>query len=414
MTAAPLVYADALARVLAGVTPGDSEALPSQAALGRILRTPVIANDALPPFDNSAMDGYALRLGGTPAPAGTRFPVQGAQFAGEAAQAGHGVAIEITTGALLPSGFDSIVPVEQVVNEPGAIVLREDVAPGRHIRRRGEDVAAGTRVLEAGRLLDVPALSILAALGVASVDVARRPRVALIATGRELVDDPALPLAPGQIRNSNRPTLALRMVEAGAELVYAATIGDEVPALIAAVHAARAAGAEIVLSSGAVSMGRHDFVPAALHALGAEIVFHKLRMRPGKPLLFARLADGTPYVGLPGNPVSSAVGFRFFVEPWLRARLGLPPEQAVTLPLEASLPARAGLRFHNKARLRLGANAGLRVEILAGQESFRIAPLLAATCWAIQPEDAPDLPAGAPIAVLPPGHLLPLTFTTFT
>src|SRR5690606_18514572 len=191
----------------------------------------------------------------------------------------------------------------------------------------------GFRFLAAGTRLDAPQLMLLAALGVPLVDVHATPRVALINTGRELVDDPAQPLASGEIRNSNGPYLAQRIEQAGAELVLRQTVSDEVDAFFIAMEEARSAGAELVLSTGAVSMGRYDFIPDALRKLGATIHFHKVAIRPGKPLLFATLPNGALFFGLPGNPASSAVGLRFFVEPALRAMLGLAPERALRLPL---------------------------------------------------------------------------------
>src|SRR5690606_10201333 len=219
----------------------------------------------------------------------TEVALGGAQFAGDGPGAHAAEAIEITTGALLPDGYDAVVPVERARREGDRLRLDEDVRRGQHIRRRGEDVAAGSAVLPGGRWIDAETITMLASLGLAEVAVARRPRVAVISTGEELVDDAAQPLRPGQIRNGNRPGLAARIEAAGAECVYQTTVGDDAEALLAAIAAAEAAGAEIITSSGAVSMGRHDFVPATLARLGANILFHRLRMRPGKPLLAARL-----------------------------------------------------------------------------------------------------------------------------
>ena len=406
---AALDYSEALARWLAGAAPLGRDTVSLAAARGRVLAEPVSAVDALPPFDNSAMDGFALRMAGDTLAAGTELSLDGAQFAGDGPSAHAAEAIEITTGALLPDGYDAVVPVERARREGDRLRLDEDVRRGQHIRRRGEDVAAGSAVLPGGRWIDAETITMLASLGLAEVAVARRPRVAVISTGEELVDDAAQPLRPGQIRNGNRPGLAARIEAAGAECVYQTTVGDDAEALLAAIAAAEAAGAEIITSSGAVSMGRHDFVPATLARLGTNILFHRLRMRPGKPLLAARLPSAAWYAGLPGNPVSAAVGFRFFVEPLLRRLLGLPDEQAVALPLHAALPARGEFRFHLKARLRAERGA-ISVEVLGGQESFRIAPLLAATCWAIQPASDQALAAGDPIAVLPLCHALPFPF----
>jgi len=405
-----LDYHEALRRVLDAAAEPASEHVGLAQCIGRLLAETVAAAEALPPFDNAAMDGYALRLRGEGATAGDVFRVDGAQFAGDGAQASQGEAMEITTGARLPEGLDAVVPVEHTQAEGQTVRLTADVRRGQHIRRRGEDIALGSTVLDAGRPLDVECLSVLAALGIARVAVAERPRVAVIATGRELVDDPAVPLAPGQIRNSNRPTLQARAREAGAEVVHGETVGDEVDAFLAALERALAAGARVVLSTGAVSMGRHDFVPEALRRLGAEILFHKVAIRPGKPILFARLPGGECYFGLPGNPVSASVGFRFFVEPLLRRSLGLTEEHALQLPLLQPLQRKSGLRHHLKARVCLGPDGRLGVAILPGQESFRIAPLLDATAWAVLPAESAALDAGQPIAVFPRCHLHAFSF----
>ncbi|MGP1665178.1 MAG: molybdopterin-binding protein, partial [Rhodanobacter sp.] len=214
-------------------------------------------------------------------------------------------------------------------------------------------------------------------------------------------------LREGQIRNSNGPFLAARVVAAGAELVYQQTVGDEPAAFVQALQQALQAGAEVVLSTGAVSMGRHDFVPETLRGLGADIHFHKVQIRPGKPLLFASLPDGVLFFGLPGNPVSSSVGLRFFVEPALRQMLGLPLEQPLRLPLLHRFDKRVPLRCFLKGRVTLTSTGQLTALVLAGQESFRIRPLLDANAWVVVAEDADACAAGSLVDVYGLGHLQP-------
>lgn len=405
-------YDEALAIIAGNCAVLPRERIPASQAMGRVLAMAVDSPDDLPPFANSAMDGFALRAGTGTLPAGSEFIVAGACAAGDGqAQGGEG-AWEIMTGACVPDGLDTVVPVEQVEvlgrdaqERPQRIRLRADVAPGQHLRRRGEDVRQGTQVVAAGQLLRAPHLALLAALGVATVEVVARPRVALINTGRELVDNPVQPLEPGQIRDSNGPLLAARLAAAGAELVHQQVVGDEPQAFEAALQAALAAGANVLLSTGAVSMGRYDFVPDTLRGLGARIHFHKVRVRPGKPLLFARLAGGQLYFGLPGNPVSSAVGLRFFVEPALRGLLGLPPERPLRVPLATPAGKPVALRRHLKARLVCDGQGQLQAQVLAGQESFRIAPLLQSNAWAVIAEDAGEVPVGGLVDIYGPGHL---------
>ncbi len=407
MSHALLDPAEALQLILAECTPLPAQEISVAEAMGRVLAAPVRAPGALPPFDNSAMDGYALGGGAEALAKGSEWPIEGEQAAGDGtAQARHG-AWEIMTGARLPDGLDRVIPVEQTerLEAPARVRLLADVAAGENVRTAGSDVPAGEAVFAAGTVLAPQHLMLLAALGVDRVTVAERPRVAVLCTGRELVDDPAVPLASGQIRNSNGPFLAARLPRAGAELAHIETVGDEVPAFLAAFERARAAGARVVVSTGAVSMGRYDFVPEALQRLGAEPIFHKLAIRPGKPLLFARLPDGTLFFGLPGNPVAVATGLRFFVEPALRAMLGLPPEMPWRVPLAADYAKKPRLRFHLKARVTLDAQGRLVARVLAGQESYRIGPLADANAWVVVPVEAQMLPAGTLVDVCGPGHL---------
>ncbi|WP_184655128.1 molybdopterin molybdotransferase MoeA [Oleiagrimonas soli] len=406
-----LSYDDALRIILDTSAPLPSERRAPVDALDRVLAAPVIAGEALPPFDNSAMDGYALAGDGV-VPAGTELDVRGEQAAGDDAVRAEGQACAIMTGARVPDGFDRIVPVERTEalahgadGTPSRIRLTADVAPAANLRPAGSDVPQGDTVMHAGERVTPNHLMLLAALGVAEVAVAARPRAALLCTGRELVDDPTQPLGPGQIRNSNAPFLAERLRRAGAEVVHVETVGDDIDAFLAALQRARDAGAQMLLSTGAVSMGRYDFVPEALQRLGGTALFHKVAIRPGKPLLYARLDDGLQWFGLPGNPISGAVGLRFFVEPALRARVGLPPEQPLFVPLAHDYRVKPSLRFHLKARLGADARGQLSVHILDGQESYRIRPLAAANCWVVIPAGHEQIHAGTPVAVYGPGHL---------
>lgn len=407
-------YAEALRLLLADVDPLDAEAIDVDAALGRVLARAVRSHEALPPFDNSAMDGFALRSAGATQTAGSEFDVTGERAAGDGpVDAGHG-AWEIMTGAPMPAGADTVVPVEQVAalshdgsGRPARIRLLADVPVGQHVRRAGSDIDAGDVALEAGMPLDAAAAMVLAAIGVDRVPVRRRPRVALLTTGRELVDG-AGTLAPGRIRNSNGPFLALRLAAAGADVVHRETVPDDARAFRDALDRARHAGAEAIVTTGAVSMGRYDFIPATLDALGACTLFHKVRIRPGKPILAARLATGERVFALPGNPASTAVGLRFFVEPVLRAMLGLPVEPGIELPLAAPYRKRVPLRMHLKARVVAGEGGRLAVQVLDGQESFRIRPLLAANAWAVVAAEVEALEAGDSVRVFSRGHLEPL------
>jgi molybdopterin molybdotransferase len=401
-----LAYEDALSIVLAASTRLPIETCSTHQCLGRVLATPITSHVNLPPFDNSAMDGFALR-GDSTVPAGTELEIEGEQAAGDGIASARDGAWEIMTGARMPEGLDRVIPVEQTegVASSSRIRLLADVVPGQNVRHAGSDVHHGETVLATGTVLAPQHLMLLAALGIADVPVAERPRVAVLCTGRELVDDPAQPLAPGQIRNSNGPFLAARLPLAGADVVHRETVGDDASAFESALRRALDAGAQVIISSGAVSMGRYDFVPQALQHIGAETLFHKVAIRPGKPLLFARLPGNALLFGLPGNPMAVAVGLRFFVEPALRVMLGLPNETPRRMPLFNAYSKKPRLRFHLKSRLRVDAQGRLAVEVLDGQESYRIRPLSDAHAWSIVPADMDALPAGALVDVYGPGHL---------
>jgi molybdopterin molybdotransferase len=400
-----LAYADALCIVQAVSTRLPTQPCSMAACLGRVLAASVVSNAALPPFDNSAMDGFALR-GDSVVSAGTELDIEGEQAAGDGVASAHDGAWEIMTGARLPDGLDRVIPVEQTERlSPSRIRLLADVTPAQNVRHAGSDVRQGETVIAAGTTLAPHHLMLLAALGISKVSVAERPRVAILCTGRELVDDPAQPLAPGQIRNSNGPFLAARLPLAGAEVVHVETVGDDAAAFEAALRRALDAGAKVIISSGAVSMGRYDFVPQALEHIGAETLFHKVAIRPGKPLLFARLTGNALLFGLPGNPIAVAVGLRFFVEPALRVMLGLSPDSPHRIPLFNAYNKKPRLRFHLKSRLRLDGEGRLAVEVLGGQESYRIRPLSDANAWAVVPAEVDTLAAGSLVDVYGPGHL---------
>ena len=408
-------YSQALSLVRQAVRPLDLEwATVGPALAGRVLATSLISEMWLPPFDNSSMDGFALDTGEAGLPAGSELAVRGWQAAGDLHQQADGGAWEIMTGAQLPAGLNAVVPVEQVevlareAGRPTSIRLTQPVASGQFVRYRGDDIPAGREVIAAGTVLRAQEIMLLAALGIARVQVRRRPRVAVIATGRELVSDPAQALRSGQIRDSNRPFLLAQLQAAGAEVVWESVVGDESMLFQHALDQALARGAEVILSTGAVSAGRYDFIPDALRARGAQIVFHKVAIRPGKPLLLAKLSEGALHFGLPGNPVSTAVGLRFFVEPALRAMFGQPSEQPLRAALKSAFGKVPQLRFHARALVSLDGAGALEVEIMQGQESFRVLPMVQANAWAVIPEGQPGGARGEPVEVYGLGHWQPI------
>lgn len=322
---------DALARVLDACAPLGEERVPLGQALGRVLAAPVAADLDDPPFDRSAMDGFAITAQDASVPA--VLQVVGTVAAGDPPPErpiAAGEALRIMTGAPTPPGCDRVVMVEHTEPAGQAVRVLKVPGPGGNIRRRAEVAARGDVVAEAGRLVTPELVGVLAAFGAATVQVHRRPRVVVMATGDELVPVDQLP-GPGCIRDSNRWTIAALAQAAGAEVEVADTLRDTRESVLEGVR--RGLAHDVLVLSGGVSMGVFDIVGDCLRELGAEIVFHKVAIQPGKPLLFAR-AGRTLVFGLPGNPVSVLVTGRVFLMPALRRLRGLA---RVTDPL---LPAR--------------------------------------------------------------------------
>lgn len=393
-------YADALALARGAGrrrAPLAEEEVALSDALGRVAAREIRGADDIPAFDNSAMDGYALAAAKA-ASAGARLPVLGTVLAGDAprCQAESG-AWRIMTGAPLPAGCDAVIPVERTRTlDGGQVELLDAVESGDFVRGRGRDFAAGSTVCAAGTRLGARHLLALAAVGAAKVPVRRRPRVALIATGRELVA-PGEALAPGQIRDASTSYLAAAVPALGALFQYRGTVADDPAAFRTMLERIVADHFDLVITTGAVSMGDADFIPRTLGELGAETIFHKTAIRPGKPVFCAALPKGPLFFGLPGNPISTVVGLRFFVEPCLRAMNGRPDEKPIRSRLHAAVDKPEGLRCFFKARRHDDGS----VEILPGQASFQIHSLLDADCWAILPEDGERLDAGTPIDTFP-------------
>lgn len=348
-----LSVGEARARVLAAVAPLEVIEVPVSAALGYGLAEDVCAPHDLPRFSNSAMDGYALRAADTdPAPA--ELVLLGEVRAGSPGERAvePGGALRIMTGAPLPPGADAVVQVEATEERAGRVVVKESVTPGRHVRPAGDDLRQGDRAVPAGSELGPGELALLAALGASPLRVHRRPRVALLVTGDELVD-PEAEVGPAQIRDSNSIALRALIAEAGGEVVLARRVGDSLAATLEAFEQA-AAAADLVVSSGGVAVGRYDFVKEAVERLG-RIELWRVAMQPGKPVVLGEVA-GTPLLALPGNPVSIHVGFEQFVRPALRRMRGLKellrPE--VRARLTAALDKSPGRLHFVRVRLEHG------------------------------------------------------------
>lgn len=379
--------------MLAEVEPLAAEPVALAAALGRVLAEDVSATGDVPPFDSSAMDGYAVMAG----EAGRRLRIVGESRAGHPSprQLGPGEAIRISTGAAIPAGAEAVVPVEQAQESGDAVVLRRGAAPGANVRRAGEDMPAGAVVLARGMLLGAAELAVAAGAGRGALSCARRPRIALPATGDELVA-PGQPLGPGQIHESNGIALTALATRAGAEVIRTARVPDERAVTEAALEQALAA-AEVIAISGGVSVGEHDHVKAALERLGVQRRFWRVALKPGKPAYFG-VRDSCLVFGLPGNPVSAVVCFVLFVRPALRALQGADPA-ATRFRARLAAPVRQGPREQAiRVRLKLGPD-GVVARITGAQESHRSTSLLGADALALVPRGDGELAAGAEIEV---------------
>lgn len=410
-------YQQAVDLLLAHAPSLPVEAVPVAAAGGRVAAAEIAAKFAVPSFDNSAMDGFALRAAdaASASPATPQIlPVRGFVAAGSDAPVWQpGQAVQIMTGAPVPAGADAVVPVEDVAverAETGAarhVTLTAAPSPGANIRRHGEDWRPGDVILRVGELVTPHHVMALAALGHGVAPVRARPRLTVLTTGDELLrPGPASvgqPPGGSRIYDSNSAFLLAAARQCGAEIRDGGHVPDTAEAFATALRGiiAHAQPGDIVISTGAVSKGDLDFVPAALAMAGAEIIFHRVAIRPGKPILFAKLPGGGGFFGLPGNPVSAAVGFRFFVVPLLRAALGMAPEQPWRLPLRQDFTGKPGLRLFLKAAWGVDAAGTTAAQVLPGQESFRIQPLTRANGWIVRREEAAMLRAGELVEFYP-------------
>ena len=390
--------------------PAAIESLQLMAARGRVLAEAAVAPVPMPSFDNAAMDGYAVRtadLAGDPPHALTLAGRVAAGDGGaEADRAPAGSALRILTGAPVPPSFDAVVMQERTQCEADQVVLLETPRPGLNIRRAGEDAAAGTRLLKPGQLIGARQLAVLAAIGRAEVPVYSRLRVAMFSTGSEL-RQPGEELAPGQIYNSNRFTLAGLLDQPWIELLDLGAVPDD-PEMLAATLARAAAEADVVVTTGGVSVGDEDHMVRLVREAGGDIHAMKIAIKPGKPLTLGRLGEAI-YIGLPGNPVAVYVTMAVVGGPILCRCAGLDQGQPATSAAVAAFGwrRRPGRREYLPAR-QVGVSAeGLpEIEAMPRTNSARIAQLVSAEGFAVIEPEAHEISPGANIAWLPMERLL--------
>jgi molybdopterin molybdotransferase len=384
---------------------GERELVPLVEANGRILAEPVVSKINMPPWDNSAMDGYAVQsadLGELPC----RLAISQRIPAGAAPQPlAAGTAARIFTGAPVPPGADSVVIQEVCEQEGDQVVIRQTAESGANIRYAGEDTRIGQEVLQAGTRLGAQHLGLAASVGVGELVVYRRLKVALFSSGDELIN-PGQPLGPGQIYNSNEYTLQALLQSLGCEIVSLGIVEDTFGATCQALSAA-AAQADLVMTSGGVSVGEEDHLKPAVEALGSLDLW-KIAIRPGKPLAFGHI-EGTPFIGTPGNPVSLFVTFCLFARPFILKAQGVREAELAPTPLLAKAdfdwPRAEKRREFARAQLNLDARGQAQISLFSSRSSGVLNSLTWANGLAILPEQQ-TLARGEMVQFLPFSELL--------
>ncbi len=380
------------------VRPLGSEPAGLVEALGRVLAEDASAPNDVPPFASSSMDGFALRAADTEdAPVSLPIVGEARAGAGSDVRVQAGTAIRISTGAPIPAGADAIIRQELTRVDDGVVVVQETVGVGNDIRRAGEDIPSGTLILHAGTVLGPAEIGVLASVNIPRPAVARRPRIALVSTGDELVE-PGRDLGPGEIRDSNVPTLTAAARAAGAEVISSRRVGDDREETVATLAAA-VAGADILITCGGVSVGPHDHVRPALARLGAREVFARVSLKPGGQVCFYVATGGTLVFALPGNPGSALTAFRVLVVPAVYAMQGRSIVQHTARGIAgADLPGTIGrttvVRCHAEMH-----DDGWHVTPNGAQGSHILTSMLGLPALALVPEDRDRLAAGEAVDI---------------
>lgn len=394
-----LAVEEARERILSVVHPLEPERVPILEACDRVLAEEIVADRDIPPLANSAMDGYAVQ-GADVSHAPARLQVIGEVAAGHLAEMAvrPGTAIRIMTGAPIPPGADTVVRFEDTVTDGETVEVQVAYQPGKNVRPAGEDISAGQIVMTAGKVLRPQEIGMLAAVGRTEVMVIRRPRVAILATGDEVVPPDCTP-APGQIRNANSYTVAAQVQRYGGIPLILGIARDQEELIRRGMRDALAQGADMIVTSGGVSVGDFDLVKQVLAAEG-QMHFWSLNMKPGRPLAFGTVND-VPLVGLPGNPVSAMVSTLIFVRPALRKMQGFTtwPLRTVQARLVDAIRRKDRRRHYLRVRLR-ETEAGIEATLTGDQGSGILNSLVMADGLAIVPEDIDHLPAGEVVNVI--------------
>ena len=389
-------------RISTAITPVTAaEQVATRDALNRILGEDIHARVNVPTSTNSAMDGYAIRAADLDPEGGARLQLRGKALAGHpfAGSVGTGDCVRITTGAPIPQGADTVVMQERVSVSGETVTVEPGQRPGQNIRQAGEDLAAGERVLAAGRRIGVPELGVLGSMGLAEVAVRRRLRVAFFSTGDEL-RGAGEPLGPGEIYDSNRYTLFAALQALGVDATDMGVVGDT-PAALEEAFGQASEFADAIVTSGGVSVGEADYIKAILEKLG-QVNFWKIAMRPGRPLAFGQLGRAW-FFGLPGNPVSVVATWYQFVQPAVRHLAGesVVPHPAFRVRTTERLRKRPGRTEFQRGILERDTDGELVVRSTGNQGSGILSSVCAANCFIVLPHDSGPVPAGEYVEVQP-------------
>ncbi len=374
---------------------------------GRVCGTDIYAPCNIQPFDNSAMDGFAVRTADIQG-ASPQHPIALQKietvFAGTihnpiSIQAGQ--CVHIMTGAPMVGGADAVVPIEHTLIQGDTIYFKSPTAPTANIRHAGADFRQGDKVLKQGDILTTAHILPLTTLGISTIQVYTKPKISVITSGDELVNDITVPLQNGQIYNANAPYICALIRHQGGDIIHNDTIPDSVDDFIATIQKSMADGVHIIVSSGAVSAGKSDFVAKGLRTIGADILYHKIQMRPGKPNLFARLPNGALYFGLPGNPVASAVGVRFFVDCAIKTMTHHPPQVPMYAISTTAFHKNHDFCMFLKGMCTPQADGHMTVHIMDKQASFMVSPFLHINCWVYTPENRHTIQTGDMVHIYP-------------
>jgi molybdopterin molybdotransferase len=394
----------ALERILAGCSPCETIDVAADTAAGCVIARDVVAPHPLPPFTNSGMDGFAVRVadiaGASPARPVLLPAIGMSQAGGPAAPAvAPGTTVRVMTGAPLPQGAEAVVPIEDVEERPGRQV--SFVGPtraGRHVRPFGEDVPEGQIAIPAGKLARPAEVGLLAALGVERVAVVRRPRVAIISTGDELLR-PGEPLAPGRIRDANSPALAAFVAEQGGVPLPLGIAGDTHAELRAKVEAAKQARADVIITSAGASAGDYDIVRGLMAEQDALEIW-RVNIKPGRPLLYGRV-EGIPLIGLPGNPAAALIVAELIVRPAIERMRGLPPSRRLTVRAALDAPQRGSERRHYiRALVQWDGESYRAITRGIGAGSGALTTLVRSNALLIIPEGTGELAAGSQVEAI--------------